>query len=448
MRYPILIFLCIFHIITAHAQNTWVKRAGGASTDLANGLWVDAQHNIYVTGSISGNAKFYKSEVSSKGGGDVYVAKYNPEGFPIWIRTFGGKLDDFANAITGDPDGNLYITGIFTDSATFDGETIVANGSDIFVAKLNPKGHIAWVKSLKTAGSALPSAIAVTDQGGVYVGGLYSGSYNSIVKRQMGQTDCFVTKLDWQGDPSWTKVVGGPGFDEITMLSTDPWGRVVAAGVYDQILYIEEQEIIGNSSKSSFTMRMEATGTILWTKSFSGFDAQSQISDAVTDVEGNVYLTGKFSGETRFSEDVKISKGQSDIFICSIKTNGQVQWVSTIGGDDVDEGLSIHMGEDQKSILVAGLFNKFIEVGRKTLKADFDNQVFLARWDNRGNLDELRKENFNSTFHCAGRKMDAKGNLWLCGSFTSKSNFGNQNLSSVGEEDLFISAIYDSKVTH
>jgi hypothetical protein len=104
------------------------------------------------------------------------------------------------------------------------------------------------------------------------------------------------------------------------------------------------------------------------------------------------------------------------------------------------------LGENQKSLLVAGMFNKFLENGKKIIKGEFDNQIFIARWDNRGNLDELRKEEFNSTFQCAGKKLDNKGHFWICGSFTEKASFGKQNMVSAGEEDLFICAIYDSKV--
>jgi len=442
----ILFFTLLFvGLQVSKAQSNWLKRAGGANTDLANGLWTDTYRNVFVTGSISGKAKFHKSEVFSRGGGDIYITKYSPEGLPIWIKTFGGVLDDFASAITGDPEGNLYVTGIFTDSAQFDGTNLLAKGTDIFVAKLNPKGNVVWVTQLKTAGTSLVQSISVTDQGGVYVGGLFSGQYSEKVKRKMGQTDGFITKLSWQGEISWTKVIGGSGFDEVNILSTDPWGRVVAGGIFDQVMYVEDQEIVGNSSKSGFVVRLEATGNVLWAKSFSGYDAQNQIIDATTDLDGNVYLTGKFSGETAFGTNTKVSKGQTDIFVMAITPKGEISWVSDLGGSDVDEPLSIQLTPDQKSILVSGLFNKFLEHGRKSVLGDYDNQLFLSRWDIRGNLDELRKEDFNSVFNCAGRRLDGKGNIWICGSFSEKTSFGKLNFVSAGEEDIFISALSDPK---
>ncbi len=427
------------------AQSNWVKRAGGANTDLANALWTDNFRNVFVTGSISGKAKFHKTEVATRGGGDIYVTKYSPEGFPIWVKTFGGILDDFASSITGDPEGNLYITGVFTDSAQFDEITLQTKGTDLFVAKLNPKGQVVWASPLHTLGTALVQSISVTDQGGVYVGGLFSGQYGESVKRKMGQTDGYITKLSWQGEVSWTKVIGGEGFDEVNVLSTDPWGRVVAGGIFDHIMYVEDQEIAGNSSKSGFAVRLEATGNLLWAKGFSGYDSQTQVIDAATDLDGNVFLTGKFSGETTFGTNVKVSKGQSDIFLMSIKPKGEINWVSDLGGSDVDEPLSINLTPDQKSILVSGLFNKFVEHGRKSLLSEYDNQLFLSRWDLRGNLDELRKQDFNSLFNCAGRRLDGKGNIWICGSFSEKTSFGKQKFVSAGEEDLFISALADPK---
>jgi len=445
MKPVLFFFFLLVGCQVGSAQSNWVKRAGGANTDLANGLWTDTYRNVFVTGSISGKAKFHKSELYSRGGGDIYVTKYTPEGIPIWIKTFGGVLDDFASAITGDPEGNLYITGIFTDSAQFDEITLQTKGTDLFVAKLNPKGNVVWVSQLKTASSALVQTISVTDQGGVFVGGLFSGQYSDKIKRKMGQTDAFITKFSWQGEVSWTKIIGGSGFDEVNILSTDPWGRVVAGGVFDQIMYVEDQEIVGNSSKSGFAIRLEATGNVLWAMGFSGYDSQTKVVDATTDLDGTVYLTGKFSGETHFGSHKMVSKGQTDVFLMAIKPIGEISWVSELGGSDVDEPLSIQLTPDQKSILVSGLFNTLMEHGRKSVLGDYDNQLFLSRWDLRGNLDELRKEDFNSVFNCAGHRLDGMGNIWICGSFSEKTSFGKLKFVSAGEEDLFISALADPK---
>jgi hypothetical protein len=430
----------------AFSQADWLKRAGGSSPDLANGLWADNQGSVFITGSVSGSAKFFKTEVFSRGGGDVYVAKFNSGGSLVWVKTFGGKLDDFSNAITGDPDGNIYITGVFTDSASFDQIELEAKGSELFVAKLNSKGNIVWAKSLETSGTAISSTIAVTDQGGAFIGGVYSGNLDSKIKWQMGQTDGFVCKLDWEGNRTWTKVFGGAGFDEVNVLRTDPWGRVLVGAVFDQHMFVNEQELEGQSSKSGAAILYESTGSLVWTKVITGQDAQCTINDAVTDLQGTCYLAGKFSGETQFGEVAASSKGQTDAFLTAIDKNGNLRWISTIGGSETDDATVLELLPDGKSLLMAGQFNKFITHGHKTITAEYDNQFFMARWDNRGNLDELRKLPFYSTFTCEGRKINSQGKLNLCGSFTGKANFGKQSLVSAGEEDIFISVLSDPKI--
>lgn len=444
---PLSIVLFLFGILPAFSQVEWLKRAGGASPDLANGLWANERGDVFVTGSISGSAKFYKSEVSSRGGGDVYVAQFNSSGNLIWIKTFGGKLDDFATAITGDPEGNLYVTGLFTDTARFGETELISKGSDLFTAKLNPKGSVIWVKALGTAGTAISNAIAVTDQGGVFVGGVYSGNFdNDKIKRNIGQTDAFVCKLDWEGNRTWTRVFGGPGFEEVNVLKTDPWGRVLVGAVFDQFMYVNEMEYEGSSSKSGAAILYESTGSVVWTKIFTGQDAQCSIHDAVTDLEGTCYLTGKFSGDMNFGEVVASSRGQTDAFILAVDKSGSVRWISAIGGAQTDDAMVLELLPNGKSLLLAGQFNSLIEHGRKALTADFENQFYMARWDTRGNLDELKKLPFNTSFSCEGKKLNSRGRLHICGSFTGKSAFGKLPLVSGGEEDIFIGVLSDPKI--
>lgn len=442
-----LLLLPILISFTATAQVEWLKRAGGSSTDLANGLWADKEGNAFVCGSISGSAKFHKAPIHSRGGGDIYVAKYSTAGDVLWVSTFGGKLDDFATAISADAQGNLFITGVFTDTAYFEKQVLISGGVDVFVAKLNPAGKLEWAKALKTAGTAVPSAISVTEQGSAYVGGMFSGNFdNDRVKLNQGQTDGFLCKIDWKGERAWTRTFGSTGFDELKVLKTDVLGRVLVGAVFDNVLLVEENEFEGKSSRSSAAILFEATGNALWTKIFSGTDAECSITDAVTDAEGTCYLSGKFSGETSFGEVKANSNGQTDAFVAALDKSGNVRWLSCLGGDQPDDALVLEILPDGKSLVMAGQFSKLVSHGKKTLTADFDNQFFMARWDNRGNLDELRKIPFHSAFTCEGRRINSEGKLFLSGSFTGKAEFGKNQLISAGEDDIFLGVLFDSRI--
>jgi hypothetical protein len=449
-NHPKKIFLalvCLMFQLRGMAQLEWLKRAGGANPDLANGLWADGLGNVFVSGSISGTAKFHKTVVNSRGGGDICVVKYSSGGNLLWVKTFGGKLDDFASAITGDAQGNLYITGLFSDTAFFDQQVLIANGSDLFVAKLSPAGNLEWAQSLQTAGNAIASAIAVTDEGSAYVGGMYNGNFdNDRVKINQGQTDGFLCKINWQGNRTWTRVFGGLGFDELKVLRTDPWGRVLVGAVFDEFMLVDERELEGKSSRSSAAILYEATGNVLWTSVFTGPDAECSIADAVTDLEGTCYICGKFSGETSFDAVKAQANGQTDVFVTALDKFGKVRWVSSIGGANPDDALVMELLSNGRSLVLAGQFNGLLSHGRKSIKGELDNQFFMARLDNRGNLDELRELPFNSTFTCEGKKINGQGKLFLSGSFTGKALFGKSPLVSGGEEDMFIGVLSDSKI--
>ena len=58
-----------------------------------------------------------------------------------------GQEDPFG--VTTDEDGNIYITGGFQETATFDSYVLntVGTGQDIFLVKLNPSGAVVWARS-------------------------------------------------------------------------------------------------------------------------------------------------------------------------------------------------------------------------------------------------------------------------------------------------------------
>src|SRR5439155_29457 len=81
-------------------QPQWVARYNGPANrdDLANGIYVDASNNVYVTGGSFGPDDF-----------DYATIKYNPDGEEVWVARYEGPWDDFAEAISTDRSGNVYV---------------------------------------------------------------------------------------------------------------------------------------------------------------------------------------------------------------------------------------------------------------------------------------------------------------------------------------------------
>jgi hypothetical protein len=77
----------------------------------------------------------------SKGTTHCFIAKYNSEGEPIWSECANGKMDDWGNGIVLDENENLYITGGFDGTSLNFNNNKLTNGDAniLFTAKLGFK---------------------------------------------------------------------------------------------------------------------------------------------------------------------------------------------------------------------------------------------------------------------------------------------------------------------
>ena len=111
----------------------WTKQPDGSLS--ANGLTMDDNGNIYITGSahseicngLPGHDEDYEACL------DAFVVKYDSEGDWKWTQQIGTSTYDTGYGITTDSSGNVYLTGV--TSGNLDGNTN-AGEYDLFVMKL------------------------------------------------------------------------------------------------------------------------------------------------------------------------------------------------------------------------------------------------------------------------------------------------------------------------
>ena len=68
---------------------------------------VDGLDNIYVTGYFGGDMEFGYQTIQSVGFYDIFVAKYNNHGNPIWIKGFESSNESYGSSIVLDDNDNL-----------------------------------------------------------------------------------------------------------------------------------------------------------------------------------------------------------------------------------------------------------------------------------------------------------------------------------------------------
>lgn len=233
-------------------DTAWIRRYSGDASekDYGYSIFVDDSGYVYVAGAariISGDC-------------DYLAIKYAPAGETVWIRVYRGPETDYdwAQAITVDDSGNVYITG-----------TSRTKGVPHYLTlKYRPDGEIAWARTYYGTGGM---AIASDDSGNVYASGL-SGEFLLTIK------------YDQYGNEAWVK--------KYTEIETNSlYGKLGLAvdGAGNAHLCWNGQEETGCFY---LVMKYRPDGSIHWVKEHPGIYSGSYASDVGLDVSGNVYITG------------------------------------------------------------------------------------------------------------------------------------------------------------
>jgi hypothetical protein len=284
----------------------WVQSAGGISNDIGIDICIDVAGDIIIDGVY---------------GSDIFVAKYDNTGTFKWIQSAGGTGYDVAQGIAVDASKNIYITGIYANTATFGSLTPItsAGGSDIFIAKYDENGLIQWVRSAGGSSSNGDTGygIAVDNANNVFVTGGYGGSANfsGIFKTSLNNSsDIFIAKYNSSGTVQWVQSAGGNSSDISINVAVDNAGSAYITGVYTG------NAIFGTVSKSSlilneaFIAKYNNSGAFQWVQSSVGSNSAIGYGIAVDNLRG-VYVIGRYTGTITFGANSKTSAGSEDMFM-------------------------------------------------------------------------------------------------------------------------------------
>ena len=161
----------------AAGTHQWSHGFGSPGGDVGYAVDVDGSGNALVTGQFQGTVNFGGGNLESAGQNDIFVAKYDPAGVHQWSQRFGGTLGDIGYDVAVDGWGNALVTGYFQGTVDFGGGDLTsAGGFDIFVAKFNSAGVHRWSQRFGSTSGDFGNAVAADGSGNVLVTGVFRGT--------------------------------------------------------------------------------------------------------------------------------------------------------------------------------------------------------------------------------------------------------------------------------
>jgi hypothetical protein len=342
---------------------------GGNWDDDANGIALDKNHNIYLTGTTFSeddpdtpeNEGFplmsaYQNQIGDDNFSDAFVTVLNSTGSTLLYSTyFGGDGEDQGTDIAVSSDGYAYITGVnFSFDLPVKNAYMSTKPSyyyDAFVAKLNPaaSGENSLVYSTYLGGNLddWGYGIAVDQEGCAYV----TGSANStdfpttpdpIQGERKASSDIFVTKFSVDGlSLVYSTYIGSDGGDEGKDIEVDTAGCAYVCGAGREDFPTTPGAFM-TSGRSSFVSKLLPDG--------SGFVYSTLVplsGKIAVDDTGQVYIA---AGLARLvGEEFK-----SDAYVVVLNPEGSDTLFTIVFGGSESERANDIAVDDDRSIYLVG----------------------------------------------------------------------------------------------
>ena len=193
-------------------QFSGLENSYGMSIDLAStgDLYVGGFYSGTVDFDPSGSSQF----MTAVGSFDLFAMKLDTNGELIWVKSYGSAGQERGEGIVVDANDNLYITGRFQNTVNFDPgntdtELTAGGGFDGYVLKLDSNGDFVWVNQVASSDNCISFRLAKDPIDNIYSSGYYSGDADFISQSgttsmtAVGNSDGYIQKYDNDGNEIW-----------------------------------------------------------------------------------------------------------------------------------------------------------------------------------------------------------------------------------------------------
>jgi len=436
--------LLIIFSFDLSAQNfEWAQGIGTNGLVQSNGIAGDSKGNTYITGAFSGSPTFDTFKLSASSN-DIFIAKYSPSGKCLWATCPTNTDLSTGFGICADAKGNSYISGYFSGTLTFGSILLTSyGGNDIVIAKYDSNGICLWAKHAGSTGNDNGIAIAADGNGNCIVTGYFAATatFGSNQLTSYGSTDIFIAKYGEDGNCIWVKKAGSYYSDYGYGIAADVNGNIGITGTYTGAATFGTIQLSSYGQNDIFTARYDSSGNCLWAK-HAGTKNQEMGNAIAFDSNLNSYITGSFMGIANFDIIQITSNGLSDIFTAKYDSSGNCLWANDAGGAGSDVGRCISVDTKGNSY-VSGTFQDTAYFGDEQISSFGGYDIFIAKYDSSGKLLWIRHAGGASNDGAYGIFADANQNCYSTGNYSYSATFGNFQLTSFSSS-TFLAKISDA----
>jgi hypothetical protein len=386
----------------------------------------------------------------------LHLPAATPETAPVfeWAVSAGGPKNEKVRSVTLDREGNIFLAGEATDAVKA-GDTTAqgAGGLDVFVAKLDPKGHFLWTRMGGGSLTDIGYSIATDAEGSCYVTGDYQSTdaaFSGTKLTNRGDYDIFVAKYDRDGKLMWIQTAGGKGKDYGHGIAVDAKGDVIVTGAVVGDSEFSEVKIPNEPGSHIFCAKYHPDGKLVWVKVATG-KAGGAGQAVVVDGKGAIYIGGLSYNGGQFGDKPIAMQKYTSSLVAKLSPEGEVLWIAQNAGEPSCLFHEIACDKEGR-VWASGMFKGKTTAGNETFTSasDKDSDALLCHYDTDGKLLWSRAGQGPAVgqipvvHYGLGVATDGKGNSFLTGEFTEPFKLGGEELHSRGSTDVFVAKFDES----
>jgi hypothetical protein len=413
------------------SDTLWANGFGDSSIQAANDIAVDSAGNVFIVGTFSGAMRVGTTTLIA-GYRDIFFAKFDASGPPIWAKQFGGQGDNYAYSVAADSSGNV----ILTAAGAFDfGGGVLPEG--IVVAKFDSTGAHLWSRSCGGQSGfygVKRGGVAIDADGAVIIAESYEGTADcgGGGLAANGVSNILVAKFDTNGSLAWSQGFAG-GYAYGYGVAVDAQRNILFTGATTDTINFGGGNLTGGGA---YLVRFAPDGAYSWGAGFLGAEA---LDIAVDDLGGPAVI-GRFSGTVSFGGSNLTAAGDTDVFVAKFNAAGDHVWSKSFGDSNRQTGTGIAVGSNG-DVVTTGSFNGYTAFGTESLTSAGKTDVFVAKFDVAGTHKWSKRYGAAGDEQAWGLAVDGSANILVAGQFTDMVDFGTGSIASGGDFDAFLMKI-------
>ena len=394
----------------------WARSIGGDRDDEITSVAVASDGGYIAGGYFEGNSiqvGDYTLRNNSSYYSDGMTIKYDANGEVEWATSIGGDEDDSIYSVASTSDGGYIAGGYFEGNSIQVGDYTLRNNSsytsysDGMIIKYSREGEVEWATSIGgDRDDKITSVASSSDGGDIIVGGYFESSSIQVGDYTLSNnddSDGMIIKYSREGEVEWTRSIGGDRDDEITSVASTSDGGYIVGGYFERSIQVGDYTLTGNGWEDVMIIKYNREGAVEWARSVGG-RSSDYINSVASTSDGGYIAGGYFEGNSiQVGDYILTSNGNTDGMIIKYSSSGELEWATSIGGDENDSIYSVASTSDGRAIAGGYFASSSIQVGEYTLtnnSTNYSDGMILEIVNQAGvpEIQELTVENSRKEF--------------------------------------------------